>query len=142
MPDIERIKKHLAAILQSIGNLKKHKGISIDDLKSDLDLLWIAERGIYLTIQNLFDILAHIVSADFNSQWESYSDIADILAKHKIISEEDRIQLNKMAGFRNRLSHEYLSLELNVLVDIINNRLSDFSKFLSIIKSYCNINNP
>jgi uncharacterized protein YutE (UPF0331/DUF86 family) len=140
MPDLEKIKKHLEAMLQSIGNLEKHKGISTDDLKSDLDLLWILERGIYLTIQNLFDILAHIVSADFDTQWESYSDIAEILFYKKFLDKHYKNLLIQMAGFRNRLSHEYLSLEPNVLVDVVNNRLSDFSKFLLIIKNYCKIN--
>ncbi len=140
MPDIERIKKHLAAVIRSIENLEKHKGISTENLKSDLDLLWIVERGIYLAIQNLFDIFAHIVSADFDAQWETYSDIAEILFINKLIDEDNKKLLNQMAGFRNRLSYEYLSLELNVLVDIINNRLSDFSKFFSIIKNYCKIN--
>lgn len=139
MPDIERIKIHLSAMFQSIGNLEKHKGISPSDLKSDLDLLWTLERGIYLVIQNLFDILAHIVSADFDSQWESYSDIAKILFDKKLIDENDNDILIQMAGFRNRLSHDYLSLDSDVLVDIINNRLPDFSKFMSVIKNYCNI---
>ncbi|MBU1680171.1 MAG: DUF86 domain-containing protein [Bacteroidetes bacterium] len=56
-----------------------------------------------------------------------------------MITEEDKMVLNQMAGFRNRLSHEYLSLDTNVLIDIMNNRLSDFSKFLLIIKNYCNL---
>ena len=44
-----------------------------------------------------------------------------------------------MVGFKNRLSHEYLSLELNVLTDIVNNRLDDFNKFLILIKNYCKL---
>jgi uncharacterized protein YutE (UPF0331/DUF86 family) len=84
-------------------------------------------------------MLAHIVSADFNDKWDYYTDISEILVKHDIISEEDKIILNKMAGYRNRLSHEYLSLDLNILTDIVNNRLTDFSKFISIIKNYCNL---
>ncbi len=139
MPDLERVKKHLADMIRSIENLEKHKGISFSDLQSDLDLLWIVERGVYLTIQNLFDILAHITAADFDSQWESYSDIAEILFNKNVIDETDKNQLIQMAGFRNRLSHDYLSLELSILVEIVNNRLSDFSKFLSIIKNYCNL---
>ena len=139
MPDLERVKKHLADMIRSIENLEKHKGISLSELQSDLDLLWILERGVYLTIQNLFDILAHIAAADFDSQWESYSDIAEILFNKNVIDETDKNQLIQMAGFRNRLSHDYLSLELSILVEIVNKRLSDFSKFLSIIKSYCNL---
>lgn len=84
-------------------------------------------------------MLAHIVSADFNESWDFYTDIPDILEKHKVISENDKTVLKQMAGFRNRLSHEYLSLELNVIVDIMSKGLSDFSKFLIIIKNYCKI---
>lgn len=139
MPDLEIIEKHISSFIEDLENLKKYKNVTIDKIKTDKDLLWILERGIYLLIQNLFDMLAHIVSADFNEKWDYYTDISEILVKHDIISEEDKIVLNKMAGYRNRLSHEYLSLDLNILTDIVNNRLTDFSKFLSIIKNYCNL---
>lgn len=139
MPDLEIIEKHLSSFIEDLQNLKKNRNVTSEDIKADKDLLWILERGIYLLIQNLFDMLAHIVSADFNEKWDYYTDISDILVKHNIITEEDKIVLNQMAGFRNRLSHEYLSLDTNILVDVVNNRLSDFSKFLSIIKSYCNL---
>jgi len=139
MPDLEIIEKHISSYLSDLKNLEKHKNVSLEEINSNKDLVWILERGIYLLIQNLFDMLAHIVSADFKERWDFYSDIGEILAKQKVISEEDKILLNQMAGFRNRLSHEYLSPELNVLADIMHNRLSDFSKFLTIIKNYCKI---
>jgi len=84
-------------------------------------------------------MFAHIVSADFNEKWDYYSDIVEILKRKNMISEEDKIILNNMVGFKNRLSHEYLSLELNVLTDIVNNRLDDFNKFLILIKNYCKL---
>lgn len=139
MPDIERIKKHLAAVIRSIENLEKHRGISEESLKADLDILWIVERGIYLTIQNLYDIFAHIVSADFDSQWETYSDITEILFIKKLINEDDKKLLNQMVGFRNRLSHEYPTLDLNILTDIVNNGLDDFKRFLILVKNYCKL---
>jgi len=139
MPDLEIIKKHIQSYLSDLENLKKYKNVTLEEIKANKDLLWILERGIYLLIQNLFDMLAHIISADFNERWDYYSDIADILKQKKLISEEDKIILNNMVGFRNRLSHEYLSLELNVLTDILNNRLVDFSRFLIIIKDYCKL---
>jgi uncharacterized protein YutE (UPF0331/DUF86 family) len=85
------------------------------------------------------DMLSHIISADFNEKWDYYSDIAEILKLNNVITEEDKIILNNMVGFRNRLSHEYLSLDLNVLTDIINNRLDDFNRFLIVVKNYCKI---
>ena len=44
-----------------------------------------------------------------------------------------------MAGFRNRLSHDYLSLEKEVIVDILNNRLVNFYEFTDIIIKYCKL---
>lgn len=139
MPDLEIIEKRIASFIEDLQNLKKYKNITAEDIKKDKDLLWILERGLYLLIQNLLDMFAHIVSADFNEKWDSYTDINEVLLKHGMITEDDKRVLNQMAGFRNRLSHEYLSLDTNVLIDIINNRLSDFSKFLLIIKKYCNL---
>lgn len=137
MPDLEIIKKHIHTFISDLENLKKYKGVTQEEVKANKDLMWILERGIYLLIQNLFDIFAHIVSADFNEKWDYYSDISAILYQKGIISEEDKNILNNMVGFRNRLSHEYLSLELNVLTDIVNNRLEDFNGFLTVIKKYC-----
>jgi len=125
--------------ISDLENIKKHSNVTLEEINSNKDLLWILERGIYLLIQNLFGMLAHIVAADFKESWDYYTDIAAILAKHKVISGSDKIILEHMAGFRKRLSHEYLSLEMNILVDIVNKHLPDFSKFLSIIKNYCNI---
>jgi len=139
MPDLEIIEKRIASFIEDLQNLKKYQNVTAEDIKKDKDILWILERGLYLLIQNLLDMLAHIVSADFNEKWDSYSDINEILVKHSMITEEDKMVLNQMAGFRNRLSHEYLSLDTNVLINIINNRLTDFSKFLLIIKNYCNL---
>lgn len=139
MPDLEIIEKHIQSYISDLENLKKQKNVTLEEIQTNKDLLWILERGIYLLIQNLFDMLAHIVSADFNEKWDYYSDIAEILKQKEIISEEDKIILNNMVGFRNRLSHEYLSLELNVLTDIVNNRLDDFNKFLILIKNYCKL---
>ncbi|MBU0559638.1 MAG: DUF86 domain-containing protein [Bacteroidetes bacterium] len=139
MPDLEIIEKHLQTYISDLENLKKHCNITIEEIKGDKDLLWILERGLYLLLQNLLDMLSHIVSSDFNERWDFYTDIGEILEHNKIITDNDKLLLNKMVGFRNRLSHEYLSLELNVLADIINNRLSDFNKFLIIIKDYCKL---
>ena len=139
MPDIERIKKNLSALLSDLKNLEKHNNITSEDIAKDTDLLWILERGIYLSIQNIFDMMAHIASADFNLKWEQYSDIPELLFNENLINESERSLLIQMSGFRNRLSHDYLGLDLDILVDIVNNRLPDIRNFLKIIKDYCKI---
>ncbi|HSR16559.1 MAG TPA: DUF86 domain-containing protein [Ignavibacteriaceae bacterium] len=139
MPDLEIIEKHLSAYLSDLHNIEKHKPVAADDLKNNIDLLWIMERGIYLLIQNLFDMLAHIAAADFNEKWDYYSELGEILMKNNLITAEEKKILEQMSGFRNRLSHEYLGLEAGILADIVNNKLGDFHNFLRIIKSYCRL---
>lgn len=41
-----------------------------------------------------------------------------------------------MAGFRNRLSYDYLGLDLDVLIDIVSNRLDDFYFYAKLISTY------
>ena len=65
MPDIEIIERRLSLFISDLENLKKHRKVTWEEIDANKDLLWILERGIYILIQNLFDMLAHIVSADF-----------------------------------------------------------------------------
>ena len=136
MYDKEVVLKHLSALLTDLKNLEKHKSVTENDLKDNLDLLWILERGIYLSIQNIFDVLAHIISAKFERSWESYAEIAVVLYEEKLIDSEKRDLLVQMAGFRNRLSHDYLGLDLNIIVDIVNNRLEDLYFFARLISHF------
>lgn len=133
MYDKQVILKHLNSLLTDLKNLEKHKNITEEDLKNNIDLLWILERGIYLSLQNIFDVLAHIVSSKFDKAWESYADIAVVLFDEKLIDITKRDLLIRMAGFRNRLSHDYLGLDLNIIVDIVNNRLEDLHYFARLI---------
>ena len=136
MYDKEVVLKHLSALLTDIKNLERHKSVTENDLKNNLDLLWILERGIQLSIQNIFDVLAHIISAKFERSWESYAEIAVVLYEEKLIDSEKRDLLVQMAGFRNRLSHDYLGLDLNIIVDIVNNRLEDLYFFARLISNF------
>lgn len=84
-------------------------------------------------------MLAHIISAILMKDGITILILLQYLDKKKYNLKDDKIILNNMVGFRNCLSHEYLSLEVNVLTDIVNNLLNYFNKFLILIKNYCKI---
>lgn len=135
MHDKEVLEKHLNALYLNLKNLEKHKGISENDLRNNIDLLWILERGIYLSLQNIFDTFVHYIVSYLNDEWESHADIAEVLFRNNIIDQEKKQLLIQMAGFRNRLSHDYLGLDNKVLIEIVNNRLDDFYYFAKIISN-------
>lgn len=139
MYDREVIRKHLFALITYLKNLEKYKNISEKDLDANLDLLWILERGIYLSLQNIFDVLAHIISAKLNKSWESYADIGIVLYEEGIIDETKKDLLINMAGFRNRLSHDYLGLDKSILIDIVRNRIDELYDFAKLIAEYADV---
>ncbi len=47
-----------------------------------------------------------------------------------------------MIGVRNRLSHQYLGLNLNVLTDVANNKLGGLIALAELIARYCNLPLP
>lgn len=136
MYDKTVVEKHLSALLKDIKHLEKYKDVSEKDFEENLDLLWILERGIYLCIQNIFDVFSHFVSAELDKNWESYADIAIILFEERKISASQKDLLINMAGFRNRLSHDYLGLDKKIIVDIVTNRIDDLYSFAKIISEY------
>lgn len=137
MPDLILIEKHINYFFQDFENLKKHNNITEEDLKKNIDLLWIIERGLFLCIQNILDMFVHIVSSDFNYVWEYYSDIPDILEREKLITQKEKDLFIQIIGLRNRLSHEYISIDKKVLVNIMNNNLNDLVMLVNKVKDYC-----
>ncbi len=136
MPDSERLRRHLLALVSYVEQLKTNVPVSEEALRHNPDLRWILERGIYLCIQNILDSFSHIISADFNEQWETYADVAALIQQHDLISKEQEEILHKMIGVRNRLSHDYMNLDYDILSDIVNTNLDDFLIFAKIIAQY------
>lgn len=139
MPDSERLRRHLLALVSHVEQLKKNVPVSEETLHSNQDLRWILERGIYLCIQNILDSFSHIVSADFNEQWDTYADVVVLLQQHTLISKEQEAILHKMIGVRNRLSHDYMNLDYDILSGIVNTNLDDFMAFGEIIATYAKL---
>ena len=74
-----------------------------------------------------------LLSASLNKKWESYSDISNVLFDEGLIDESRKDLLISMAGFRNRLSNDYLGLDLDIIINIINHRLYVFNYYAKLI---------
>ena len=58
----------------------------------------------------------------------------DILHRHNILSDELASKMKKMIGFRNIAVHEYQSLDINIVVSVIEKHLFDFEEFGRVFK--------
>lgn len=58
-----------------------------------------------------------------------------LLSKQALLPEEVAQAMSNMVGFRNIAVHDYQSIDMNILCDIIENRMTDFELFAKSIIS-------
>ena len=58
----------------------------------------------------------------------------DILNRRNILSDDLTSKMKKMIGFRNIAVHEYQSLDINIVVSVIEKHLFDFEEFGRVFK--------
>jgi len=66
---------------------------------------------------------------------ESSRDVFAILENAEIISSEISSSMQAMVGFRNIVIHQYEKLDLDIVKDVLENRLDDFYQFNKTILS-------
>lgn len=136
MIDKELIRKKLQELNRYLRELENSKDISWEEFCSSLGKQWAICHGLQLSIQTLIDIGNHILAAIGENQIEEYVDIIDKLGERNIIPSEFAQSIRGMAGLRNILVHEYASLDIKKIYDIVQNQLDDFYEFVNHINYY------
>lgn len=83
------------------------------------------QRACELTI----DIANHIIKKKKLGLPQESKDCFALLQRAGLISLEQMKSLQGMVGFRNILVHEYQRIDLNILVEVIEQRLGDLLNF-------------
>ena len=81
-------------------------------------------------VQSAIDAGSHIIRVKKLSVPSDFKDIFEALYQNKIISKEIKKQMIGMVGFRNIAVHEYKKLDLNVVINVVENHLVDFEKYM------------
>ena len=105
----------------------------IDDVKKDLQVQWILRYGLFESVQIVIDISCHLAAKYNLGNAQTYSDCIALLKKEKYLSGEISERLLGMVGLRNILIHEYVAVDIGLLLELLNH-LDDFRQFASEIK--------
>lgn len=139
MVDQNIIKAKINHIEENLQRLKEKQNINLDEFKKNKDLQDIILHNLQLSIQGCIDIASHIISDQGWTVPDTLSGLFDVLLKQKITSEELNTSLKKMVGFRNIIIHEYQTIDLNKVYEILRNGLKDIYSFLKQICIYAKI---
>ena len=98
MFDRQVIEQHLLNMEDALANLGRYKNLSLEEFENDLSLIWIAERGLQILIQNVLDIGAHLLAAEIRNDWDDYGEIILKLGQHGIIPKNFSKRIQGMTG--------------------------------------------
>lgn len=129
------IRRHLAALREALGELRKRPAPDAQALQVDVALRWAVERGLQLCAQNVLDIAAHVAAASGRDA-PDYRTGIERLRELGIVPAGLAERLKPLAGLRNVLVHGYLEVDLRILARILARDLGDLDIFVEHIERY------
>lgn len=133
------ILKKISHIRNNLSRLKVKANNDLDTLKNDLDLQDSVLHNLQLAVQGCIDIGSHIISDKGWGIAGSINEVFHILHDKGVIKANLAERLVSMVGFRNILIHEYEDINLDIVHNIIQNRLKDIDEYLLAIVDYFNL---
>lgn len=133
MVDKSLITKKLERVGSYLEQVHRKKDPGIAAFLKDRDIQSIILFNIIQAIQSCIDIGAHIIS---DSQWETPStqaEIFEILAENKVITKSLAKKMIQMAGFRNRIVHEYEKTDMKIVHTVWKKHLTDIKKYCKAV---------
>ena len=132
MTDPDLIEKKLAEIETHVRELQTLA--DIERLRADVKEERFVTHTLQLAIQAALDAASHIVSDERLGEPRTYRELFALLRRAGWLDDELSERLQQMAGFRNLLVHGYASVELDVVEEILSDRLDDLNEFVASVR--------
>ncbi|MEW9503163.1 type VII toxin-antitoxin system HepT family RNase toxin [Jeotgalibacillus marinus] len=92
--------------------------------------------NIHRACEASIDLAMHIVAEERLGLPQSSRDAFDMLRSHSIIDENCANRLKSMVGFRNIAVHDYQTINTEILKQIVDKHLGDFTSYTKQILKY------
>jgi uncharacterized protein YutE (UPF0331/DUF86 family) len=127
--DPEVVSSRLARLDEYLQLLEQLGRVDAKEFAADPRTYGAAERFLHLAIECVFDIGTHCIAALGLKRPDHYAEILPTLAAGGVLSPTTEAALDNLAGFRNRLVHDYFRLDHVRIHAFIRTRLDGFRLF-------------
>lgn len=135
--DKRRILERIGEIHRRLKFLEEIKKVPLEKFLVDYRTSAAAERHLEVAIQGCLDIADHLIAKlGLEVPKKDRKEVFAVLAKEKILPESLVSRLQKMAGQRNILVHDYMEIKREKIYETINNNLGDIVKFVKNIQIF------
>jgi uncharacterized protein YutE (UPF0331/DUF86 family) len=111
MVDAQTVTERLEALKGYLAELDHYARYNFDELTADFVVYRAAQHSLQLAAQAVVDIAVHIISADYNARVGDYRQAFESLGEEGVLPAAFAERLAPIAGFRNILVHEYLTVD-------------------------------
>ena len=87
-----------------------------------------------LAIQAALDAASHVVSDKRLGEPTTNRELFDLLERAGWLPAELAARLRDMAGFRNVVVHGYETVDLDIVRDVLENRLDDLNAYCAVVR--------
>ena len=130
------ITERLTIIRNAVQRLELLSKMPVDEFCRNEDAVDIAENRLRHALEALFDLGRHLVVKSGAGVPSDYRSVIILLRENNILPEDYARQIEGMAGYRNRLIHDYNKVTPEELYVIIETRLSDLNLFCQYIADH------
>ena len=131
MVDRDLLLKKLAFIETCVNELRTMA--QPDRIEGDIREQRFVVHTLQLAIQAALDVASHIVSDQRLGEPETNRELFDLLVKGGWLPSALKERLRDMVGFRNIVVHGYETVDLGVVIDVLENRLEDLLEFVAAV---------
>ncbi len=132
----ELITERIGIIQNSVKRLNALAVMPAEQFCENEDAVDIAENRLRRALEALFDLGRHLVVKSGLGVPSDYRSVIEKLKAGRIIPPEFAQKITGMAGYRNRLIHEYNKITPGELHEILQTRLNDLTLFCNYIVDY------
>ena len=136
MIDRELLLRKLDAVKHHAARLGSKLPASASVLSGDEDLRDILSNNLCQAVQGAFDVAAHIISHIGAKVPDTYAEGFELLAGNRVIEADLARALIMASGLRNRLQHQYQTVDWGIVPASIRDGLGDFDSFVSAIRKF------
>lgn len=133
------VRERLRKLGEVVENLRRVRDVEREEFVASFRHYWLAERGLHLAAEAVFDIGNHVLSGHFNVHATDYENVLQRLAEQGVLSEELREAMRGLGGFRNVLVHAYLEVDEARVYDALQEELPVFDRFAEEIVAFLEV---
>jgi len=126
----------LSTIRNSVKRLKLLAEVPQEEFCTNADSIDIAENRLRRALEALFDVGRHLLVKSGAGVPSDYRSVIMMLAESNILPADCANRITTMAGYRNRLIHDYNKVSPEELYTILQTRLADLELFCRHVVDY------